>query len=194
MIYSNVTVGGPICYTQSPWLIHAFADWYERNRRADSISGSVFQQKADPPQKRIRPLARSTLFVYAVSYIMYIPRVTSTQIKPAVAVSGYTNIYFCTFAHRILVATHKYVSAPHYIHSWTKKSNITYRYRAQCLHIYICLSAWIHWDVGLNHSRNLVSPNLVLFHMKSPTYQDLNHTKNMFDQTSLNNGFTQTLV
>ena len=49
------------------------------------------------------------IFAYMIHGVSF-----QTQIKPMVAVSDDTTVYF---AHRILLATDKYISKPHYIHS-----------------------------------------------------------------------------
>ncbi len=77
--------------------------------------------------------------------------VISNTNETSVAVPDNLNIYF---AHRMLLATDKYFSKPHYIHFWPKNSkshdiNIEH-------HACIFLPAWIHWDLGLNHSLNLI--------------------------------------
>ena len=109
--------------------------------------------------QRLCPLKWSNFYSFFFFCISDIKSVSfQHKSKPAVAVSCYTNV------HRTLLAIHQCVSNPHYIHSRRNHSKITFDH-----HIWMCLSAWIYWGLGLNHSLNLVWPNIVLFHMKNPT-------------------------
>ncbi len=65
---------------------------------------------------------------FEIVCISYIVRVISTQIKPAVAVSGDANV---NFARRILLATYKYVSN-HITYVPEQKSTITKYIAIEC--------------------------------------------------------------